>query len=157
MNLILQITQAPPLSACPETKSIHNFVFTSPTMRVSKRVLNLASHPVTFQKQSPPLLYSLGLSYAAKHSPPFVLPQSLPGTLGFGAKDGQEAQTKIAKWVDSMRALPAGRGELQPTEGEVGDGGWDEELQGRVRKWGAGEDFFAIVDAGSFVSRGIRE
>lgn len=122
------------------------------TMRVSKRVLNLASHPVTFRKQVSPLLYSLGLSYAAKHSPPFVAPNSMPGTLGFGARDGPEAQTKIAKWVDAMRALPAGRGELKPTEGDEGDGGWDEELQARVRKWGAGEDFFAIVDAGNFVS-----
>lgn len=94
----------------------------------------------------------MGLSYAAKQSPPFVHPNTLPGTLGFGAKDGPEAQTKIAKWVDGMRALPAGRGELKPTDGEEGDGGWDEELQGRVRKWGAGEDFFAVFDDGNYVS-----
>ena len=36
----------------------------------------------------------------------------------------------------------AGRGDLSAGK----PGGWDEALQDEVRRWGAGEDFFAVAD-----------
>lgn len=47
-----------------------------------------------------------------------------------------------------MLNLRAGRGELR---GGI-EGGWDEGLGEETRKWGAGEDFFAVVDGGGWVS-----
>ena len=36
----------------------------------------------------------------------------------------------------------AGRGDLIASKA----GGWDEKMQDEVRRWGAGEDFFAVID-----------
>jgi hypothetical protein len=46
--------------------------------------------------------------------------------------------------VNQALGRRAGRGVLS---GEV-VGGWDEGLREETRKWGAGEDFFAIVQPG---------
>lgn len=46
-----------------------------------------------------------------------------------------------------MLRLRAGRGELV---GGV-EGGWTEEMQEEVGRWGAGEDFFGLVDGGGYV------
>ena len=48
-----------------------------------------------------------------------------------------------------MLRLRAGRGELSSTV----EGGWDERLAAEVRKWGAGEDFFAVLDGLGVVRR----
>lgn len=106
-------------------------------------------HPVT---QGPALTYALGLSYAAKQSPPFVPSSYQPGSAGFAGQ-----KTPLGRWVDLMKSLPAGRGELRKTNVEEGqedlsDGGWGIDTAWQVRKWGAGEDFFAVVDGGNFVS-----
>lgn len=106
-------------------------------------------HPVT---QGPALTYALGLSYAAKQSPPFVPSSYQPGSAGFAGQ-----KTPLGRWVDLMKSLPAGRGELRKTNVEEGkedlsDGGWGIDTAWQVRKWGAGEDFFAVVDGGAFVS-----
>jgi hypothetical protein len=73
----------------------------------------------------------------------------------FGAplppKPAPKPKTKLTRWVEAMKLLPAGRGELRQTQNEQ-DGGWDEGLRERVWKWGSGEDFFAIVDGGNYVS-----
>lgn len=119
-------------------------------MRVSALLRSI--HPVTGQ---PALTYALGLSYAAKQSPPFVPPTYKPASAGFAGQ-----KTPLGRWVDLMKSLPAGRGELRETPIEEGkedlsDGGWGIDTAWQVRKWGAGEDFFAVVDGGNFVS--IRE
>ena len=46
-----------------------------------------------------------------------------------------------------MLSLRAGRGELQ-----VGEGGWSEAVGAEARRWGAGEDFFAIIEGSGDVS-----
>lgn len=116
-------------------------------MRATRRLLTtIPPPPVTGTPRPTALTYSLGLSYAAKQSPPFVPPNAFPGTLGFAGQP-----TKLGKWVDSMRALPGGRGDLRPSS-TAEDGGWDASLREEVLKWGAGEDFFAVVDGGAFVS-----
>lgn len=89
---------------------------------------------------SPVLSYSLGLSYAAKSSPPFIPPNTPPPKYGF-----QHDNSRLGRWVNEMMTLRAGRGELIG-----GEGGWDEKLQDEVRRWGAGEDFFAVVDGGGY-------
>lgn len=111
-------------------------------MRATRRLLNAAANPVTHATQPPALVYNLGLSYAAKYSPPFVPASHEPESLGFAGKP-----SKLGKWVDAMRSLQAGRGVLRAREG-----GWDEGLQEEVRKWGAGEDFFGVEDSGQWVS-----
>ncbi|EIW68416.1 hypothetical protein TREMEDRAFT_16396, partial [Tremella mesenterica DSM 1558] len=80
--------------------------------------------------------YSLGLSYASKDSPPFIHPQAGPKKAGFAGQNN-----KIGRWVEEMLSLRAGRGEL-----EVGEGGWGEGNGEESKKWGAGEDFFTIVE-----------
>lgn len=50
-----------------------------------------------------------------------------------------------------MLSLRAGRGELR---GGI-EGGWDEGLGEETRKWGAGEDFFALVDGVGWVGVSI--
>jgi protein phosphatase PTC7 len=47
-----------------------------------------------------------------------------------------------------MLTLRAGRGELQGGT----EGGWSEEIQKDTRRWGAGEDFFALVEGCGYVS-----
>ncbi|KAL1407770.1 Protein phosphatase 2C 7 [Vanrija albida] len=115
-------------------------------MRLTRRLLN-AAHPVSHATQAPPLVYNLGLSYAAKYSPPFVPATETPESLGFAGKP-----TKLGKWVDAMRSLQAGRGVLRAREG-----GWDEGLQEEVQKWGAGEDFFGVVDSGQWVNIAVSD
>lgn len=117
-------------------------------MRATRRLLNLAHHPVSTRAPSP-LVYNLGISYAAKHSPPFVPPNAHPASQGFAGQP-----SKLGKWVDTMKALPAGRGELEPTTDEEEAGKRELDLQVAVDKWGAGEDFFAVVSTDTFVSRG---
>ncbi|GMK55897.1 hypothetical protein CspeluHIS016_0209530 [Cutaneotrichosporon spelunceum] len=112
-------------------------------MRATRAVLNLA-HPVS-TRAPPALLYNLGISYAAKHSPPFVPPNAHPASAGFSGQP-----SKLGKWVDTMKALPAGRGELEPTKDEREAGKRELDLQVAVNKWGAGEDFFAVVSTDTF-------
>jgi protein phosphatase PTC7 len=116
-------------------------------MRVSVRLLS-----------SQRLQYHLGLSYAAKQSPPFVAPGEPPASGGFASRspipdDSKKAKGKLTRWVDAMKLLPAGRGELRPSDSP--DGGWDAGLRERVWKWGAGEDFFAVVDGGDAYVREV--
>ncbi len=118
-----------------------------PTMRASRAVLNLA-HPA---RAPPPLVYNLGISYAAKHSPPFVPHNAHPGSQGFAGQ-----ASKLGRWVDTMKALPAGRGELEPTKDEHEAGRRELDLPVAGNKWGAGEDFFAVVSTDTFVSRRVR-
>lgn len=118
-----------------------------PVMRFTRVVWSV--HPVTAR---PTLSYALGLSYAAKQSPPFVPASSPPPSAGFAGQ-----KTPLGRWVDLMKSLPAGRGMLREShrEGESeedSDGGWGIDTAWQVRKWGAGEDFFAVVDGGAFVS-----
>ena len=89
------------------------------------------------------LQYAISLSYASKASPPFVPPNSQPEPYGFAAQ-----QNKLGRWVDGMLNLRAGRGELS---GGV-EGGWTDAMQVESKRWGAGEDFFALVDNGGYVS-----
>lgn len=109
------------------------------------------------------LQYHLGLSYAAKQSPPFVPASATPASPGFASltldpvadDEGNQLppkpKTKLARWVEGMKLLPAGRGELRASKEE--DGGWDKDLRERVWKWGAGEDFFAVeTGGGAYVS-----
>ncbi|OCF40702.1 hypothetical protein I317_05474 [Kwoniella heveanensis CBS 569] len=101
--------------------------------------------------------YSLGLSYASKDSPPFIPPgqkakpygflpyaQSASSSNGSSAKE-QGGPSEIGRWVEEMMDLPAGRGELKSSE----KGGWAEETRDRVKKWGAGEDFFGVQNVGN--------
>ncbi|WWD19300.1 hypothetical protein CI109_103758 [Kwoniella shandongensis] len=87
---------------------------------------------------SPQYTYSLGLSYASKSSPPFLQPGEKPKPYGFLNKD-----TDLGRWVGNMMDLEAGRGELSSSSA----GGWSEGVREEVRRWGAGEDFFAIERA----------
>lgn len=86
-----------------------------------------------------PAIYSIGLSYAGKDSPPFVPPNSKFPRTGFSNLPTGKSD-KIREWVRASGKLPAGRGELDSAVA----GGWTEEVKERVMKWGAGEDFFAI-------------
>jgi protein phosphatase PTC7 len=113
-------------------------------VRPSRTLLkNLASNPLSHATQAPPLVYSLGLSYAAKASPPFVSPEAEVPKTGF-----QGQNHKLGKWVDEMMLIRAGRGEIN----EQAVGGWDPSVVDRRIKYGAGEDFFGIVDGGGCVS-----
>lgn len=89
------------------------------------------------------LRYSVGLSYASKSSPPFVPPDAKPEVYGFASQPN-----KLGRWVDSMLLLRAGRGELA----DGIEGGWTEDVQLKTRAWGAGEDFFGLVEGGGYVS-----
>lgn len=77
--------------------------------------------------------YSIGLSYAAKYSPPFINPKQDIKPYGF-AKQSND----VGKWVQQMLELTAGRGDLKASE---------EDLAEARRRWGAGEDFFGITNA----------
>ncbi|KLT39579.1 hypothetical protein CC85DRAFT_288376 [Cutaneotrichosporon oleaginosum] len=112
-------------------------------MRATRAILDLA-RPVS-SRAPPPLVYNLGISYAAKHSPPFVPHNAHPASAGFSGQP-----SKLGKWVDTMKALPAGRGELEPTKDEHEAGKRELDLQMAVNKWGAGEDFFAVVSTDTF-------
>jgi len=114
-------------------------------VRPSRTLLkNLASNPVNHGTQASPLLFNLGLSYAGKVSPPFISPDAEIPKTGF-----QGQQHKLGKWVDEMMLMRAGRGEIN----EQAVGGWDPSVVDRRIKYGAGEDFFGIVDGGGWVSR----
>ena len=112
-----------------------------PTLRLLK---SLSNNPVIHATQNSPLVYSLGLSYAGKYSPPFIPPEAEVPQYGF-----QGQSHKLARWVDEMMLLRAGRGEIN----EQAVGGWDPSVVDRRIKYGAGEDFFGIVDGGGWVSR----
>lgn len=70
-------------------------------------------------------------------------PKSPYPTSGFARQPSQ-----LGRWVDEMLRLRAGRGELV---GGV-EGGWTEEMQEEVGRWGAGEDFFGLIDGAGYVS-----
>lgn len=112
-------------------------------VRATRSLLkSLSNNPVIHATQNSPLVYSLGLSYAGKNSPPFISPDAdVP-------KYGCQGQThKFGKWVDEMMMLRAGRGEIN----EQAIGGWDPSVVDRRIKYGAGEDFFGVVDGGGSV------
>jgi protein phosphatase PTC7 len=77
-------------------------------------------------------------------SPPFVKPEAEIPKTGF-----QGQSHKLGKWVDEMMLIRAGRGEIN----EQAVGGWDPSVVDRRIKYGAGEDFFGIVDGGGWVSQ----
>lgn len=115
-------------------------------VRASRSLLkNLSSNPVNHGTQASPLVYSIGLSYAAKASPPFVAPEAPVAKYGF-----QNQTHKLGRFVDEMMLIRAGRGEIN----EQAVGGWDPSVVARRIKYGAGEDFFGIVDGGGWVSPG---
>lgn len=108
-----------------------------PSFRLLRQLRGLES---SYQwSSSSPAIYSIGLSYAGKDSPPFVPPNSPYPRTGFANLPSGKSD-KIREWVRSSGKLPAGRGELDSAVA----GGWTEEVKERVVKWGAGEDFFAI-------------
>jgi protein phosphatase PTC7 len=115
-------------------------------VRASRSLLkNLSSNPVNHGAQASPLVYSIGLSYAAKASPPFVAHEAPVAKYGF-----QNQTHKLGRFVDEMMLIRAGRGEIN----EQAVGGWDPSVVARRIKYGAGEDFFGIVDGGGWVSPG---
>ena len=97
---------------------------------------------------SSPAIYSVGVSYAGKDSPPFVHSTTPYARTGFAGMPTGKAD-RIRQWVRDSGNIPAGRGEL-----ESGVGGWSKESMERVGKWGAGEDFFALE--GPNVTRSVR-
>lgn len=105
-------------------------------MRISFRLCQLAqpAHQFTSYNHA---TYAIGLSYAGKNSPPYVSPNSRPPRYGFLG-----ARSKVGEWVDRALGQRAGRGVLSQSVA----GGWDSEVQAEVKRWGAGEDFFCIVD-----------
>lgn len=119
-------------------RSVNHFsIFSLLSMRSSPSLLRtLHTPPASHSLPVQGLTYALGLSYAAKYSPPFVPPDTKPPHQGFAGQ-----QNKVGKWVGEMLALRAGRGELQ-----AGEGGWSEAVGAEARRWGAGEDFFAIIE-----------
>ncbi|ORY29690.1 phosphatase 2C-like domain-containing protein [Naematelia encephala] len=107
-------------------------------MRISLSLLQRSSGPSSHSFSSHNhATYAIGLSYASKSSPPFVAPNSSPKRYGFA-----KHKTPIGHWVDYALSQPAGRGILSGGE----PGGWGEEIRKEVERWGAGEDFFCIVD-----------
>ena len=101
--------------------------------------LTRKSHPFTAQS---PATYHIGLSYASKNSPPFESPPH-PFQYGFANRQSSSGFTpKITSFITDSLSRPAGRGELN----EAAIGGWDERISLETRKWGAGEDFFCVVD-----------
>ena len=113
-----------------------------PTPRLLVRQLPKLTSSHSFTTPSP-AIYSIGISYAGKDSPPFATPSSTLPRSGFAnVGHGMREAWHIRDWVREMLSQRAGRGELS---GEMA-GGWKEGIQEQVRKWGAGEDFFAIVN-----------
>jgi hypothetical protein len=112
-----------------------------PTMRAT-RICRQAQ-----QAGAQRLQYAIGLSYASKASPPFIPAGSQPEPYGFAGQP-----SKLGRWVDGMLNLRAGRGELS---GGV-EGGWTDAMQVESKRWGAGEDFFALVDNGGYVSAVVK-
>lgn len=126
-------------------------------MRPSLRVRQLLASPLS---RGPPFsspnhaTYALGLSYASKNSPPFVPSDSRAPRYGFagtryGSGPNKGKKAEVGEWVERASLTRAGRGELSTAAA----GGWTEETQREVGKWGAGEDFFCLyeppVDVGS--------
>ncbi|WWC90455.1 uncharacterized protein L201_005390 [Kwoniella dendrophila CBS 6074] len=98
---------------------------------------------------TPLYTYNLGLSYASKYSPPFVSPKTKIPPYGFMNRDKNDS---ITKWVNEMMDLPAGRGELKSASSSGNDQNQDqvaEKIKSDIRKWGAGEDFFAVQNVGN--------
>ena len=98
-----------------------------------------------WSSSSPPV-YSIGLSYAGKDSPPFNHPSERQSKTGFA--NTKRGLSPIRDWVIEHGSITAGRGELESTA----VGGWTEEVKDRVKKWGAGEDFFSIEGLSSSLS-----
>lgn len=88
-----------------------------------------------------PAIYSLGISYAGKDSPPFISPGQPPSKAGFAhVGHDKRAAWGIRDWVNESLSIRAGRGELD----KGSKGGWKDDMADQVGRWGAGEDFFAI-------------
>ena len=92
----------------------------------------------TFSSASP-AVYSIGLSYAGKDSPPFVPPDAKYPKTGFGHMPRAQGGA-IRDWVLRSGEILAGRGEIHGGAA----GGWKEDVRDRVKAWGAGEDFFVV-------------
>lgn len=113
----------------------------TPSIRLLQALKPLRSS-YSFSSSSP-AVYSIGLSYAGKDSPPFVPPRSQYPRTGFAHLPTGKSD-RIREWVRRSGDIPAGRGELQSAV----VGGWTKEAMESVRKWGAGEDFFSIEAPG---------
>ena len=112
-----------------------------PSSRLLRQLEPLARALNPFTSQST-ATYHIGLSYASKNSPPFV---SSPHPFQYGFANRQSSSglaPKITSFIEDSLSRPAGRGELS----EAAIGGWDERISLETRKWGAGEDFFCVVD-----------
>ncbi|WVO14559.1 hypothetical protein L204_102194 [Cryptococcus depauperatus] len=97
-----------------------------------KRSLQSAStHPL--YPNSPVYAYSIGLSYAAKYSPPFIDPKQKVKPYGL-----ERQNNDVGKWVKQMLDLNAGRGDMRASLVEVTE---------TKKRYGAGEDFFSITNA----------
>ncbi|ORX38264.1 phosphatase 2C-like domain-containing protein [Kockovaella imperatae] len=103
------------------------------------RALKPLTSDYTFSSRSP-AIYSLGLSYASKNSPPFVPKNERAPRYGYAGYRNDHGAALISEWVKSSLDRRAGRGELTVDK----PGGWDERLQDETRRWGAGEDFYAV-------------
>ncbi len=111
------------------------------SLRLFRQIEPLTRPSNPFSTQSPPI-YSIGLSYASKDSPPFVS-TSEPMPYGFAnQRDKHGRISQITSFVDASLSRPAGRGVLN----EAAVGGWDDRISLETKKWGAGEDFFCIAD-----------
>ena len=131
----------------------HSLSSHPPIMPRPSSVLLRALSPLksTYQwSSSSPPVYSIGLSYAGKDSPPFVSPNARPPRTGFAHLPSGKAD-HIREWVRASGKITAGRGELESTA----VGGWTDAVRDQVAKWGAGEDFFALegLDASISVRR----
>ncbi|ODN73015.1 hypothetical protein L202_08413 [Cryptococcus amylolentus CBS 6039] len=80
---------------------------------------------------APVYSYAMGLSYAAKYSPPFISTKQEIKPYGLDHK-----QDEVGEWVREMLDLNAGRGDIRASL---------EEIKEVRRKYGAGEDFFGLT------------
>ncbi|WVQ77656.1 hypothetical protein IAR50_007344 [Cryptococcus sp. DSM 104548] len=82
---------------------------------------------------APVYSYAMGLSYAAKYSPPFISTKQEIKPYGLDQKEDE-----VGEWVREMLDLNAGRGDIRASLQEI------KEVR---RKYGAGEDFFGMTSA----------
>ena len=112
------------------------------TLRRFRQLHHLARPKPIFVPQSP-ATFHIGLSYASKNSPPFIPSTSKSNSYGFAnLRDPNGFIPRITAFVEDTLSRRAGRGILDQTA----VGGWDDRIGLETRRWGAGEDFFCIVD-----------
>ena len=112
----------------------------SPLLRRYLSPIHRPALPFTAQN---PATYSLGLSYASKNSPPFVPIGSEAPQKGFAKRAERNGLIpRISAFVENGLSRRAGRGVLS----EAAVGGWDDRIALDCKTWGAGEDFFCILD-----------